>query len=52
MIEAQLNLGLIYRMAGESARARACFETFLAKASPAQYGEMIPKVREALTELR
>jgi tetratricopeptide (TPR) repeat protein len=52
MIEAQLNLGLIYRMAGESAKARVCFETFLAKASPAQYGEMIPKVREALTELR
>jgi choline-sulfatase len=52
LIEAQLNLGLIYRMAGESAKARTCFEAFLAKASPAQYGEVIPKVREALTELR
>jgi choline-sulfatase len=52
LIEAQLNLGLIYRMAGESAKARGCFEAFLAKAPPAQYGEMIPKVREALTELR
>jgi choline-sulfatase len=52
LIEAQLNLGLIYRMAGESAKARACFEAFLAKASPAQYGEVIPKVREALAELR
>ena len=52
LIEAQLNLGLIYRMAGEGAKARTCFEAFLAKASPAQYGDMIPKVREALVELR
>ena len=52
LIEAQLNLGLIYRMAGEGAKARACFEIFLAQASPAQYGEVIPKVRDALTKLR
>jgi choline-sulfatase len=52
LIEAQLNLGLIYRMAGEGAKARTCFEAFLAKASPAQYGEVIPKVRNALAELR
>jgi len=52
MIEAQLNLGLIYRMAGEGSKARTCFEAFLAKASPAQYGEVIPKVRDALAELR
>jgi len=35
LIEAQLNLGLIYRMAGENAKARSCFEAFLAKAPPA-----------------
>ena len=29
-----------------------CFEAFLAKASLAQYGEVIPKVRNALAELR
>jgi len=52
LIEAQLNLGLIYRMAGDSAKARTCFEAFLAKASPAQYGDVIPKVRQALAELR
>ena len=52
LIEAQLNLGLIYRMAGERGKARTCFEAFLAKASPAQYGEVIPKVRDALAELR
>jgi choline-sulfatase len=51
LIEAQLNLGLIYRMAGEGAKARICFEAFLAKASPAQYGEVIPKVRDALQAL-
>ena len=39
-------------LAGERAKARTCFEAFLAKASPAQYGEVIPKVRDALAELR
>jgi len=52
LVEAQLNLGLIYKMAGDRAHARQCFETFLAKASPAQYREIIPKVREALAEMR
>lgn len=52
LVEAQLNLGLIYRMAGENERARACFRTFLAKASPARYGEIIPKVKEELSAMR
>jgi arylsulfatase A-like enzyme/cytochrome c-type biogenesis protein CcmH/NrfG len=52
LIEAQLNLGLIYRMGGESAKARACFEKFLARASPAQYGDVIPKVQDAIAALR
>ena len=52
LVEAQLNLGLIYKMAGDRTRARACFETFLAKASPAQYGEVIPKVRDEVMALR
>jgi arylsulfatase A-like enzyme/Flp pilus assembly protein TadD len=51
-VEAQLNLGLIYQMAGDRARARVCFQAFLAKASPAQYGPVIPKVREELIELQ
>jgi hypothetical protein len=33
-------------------RARACFEQFLAKASPRQYAAVIPKVRAALAELQ
>jgi hypothetical protein len=52
LIEAQLNLGIIYRTAGEGDKARTYFKTFLAKASPPQYGEIIPKVRNALAELR
>ncbi len=52
LVEAQLNLGLIYRMAGEREKARACFEAFLAKASAADYAEVIPKVRFALAELK
>ncbi len=52
LADAQLNLGLIYKMAGDRERARACFQAFLAKASPAQYSQVIPKVREELTELQ
>ncbi|HLN04341.1 MAG TPA: sulfatase-like hydrolase/transferase [Bryobacteraceae bacterium] len=51
LVEAQLNLGIIYKDAGDRARARACFQAFLAKASPAQYGEVIPKVREELAAM-
>jgi choline-sulfatase len=52
MVEAQLNLGLIYEMAGDRARARSCFKAFLAKASPAQYARVIPKVRQELASLQ
>ncbi|MCW5980751.1 MAG: sulfatase-like hydrolase/transferase [Bryobacteraceae bacterium] len=52
LLEAQLNLGILYKMAGDRARARASFESFLAKASPAQYGETIPQVREELKTLQ
>jgi choline-sulfatase len=52
LLEAQMNLGLIYEMAGDRARARACFENFLAKASPAQYRDVIPKVRQELATLQ
>ena len=52
LVEAQLNLGLLYKMAGDRARARTCFESFLAKASPKEYGQVIPKVREELVTLQ
>jgi len=47
-----MNLGLLYEMAGDRDRARTSFETFLTKASPAQYGSVIPRVREKLATLK
>jgi Flp pilus assembly protein TadD len=52
LLEAQVNLGLIYKKAGDRARARACFEAFLAKASHAQYGHIIPRIEQELALLR
>jgi choline-sulfatase len=52
LVEAHMNLGLLYEMAGDRVRAREAFEAFLAKASPAQYGSLIPKVKEELAGLR
>jgi choline-sulfatase len=51
LLEAQLNLGRIYKMMGANARARACFEAFLARASPAEYAEIIPKVKAELAAM-
>src|SRR5581483_2165858 len=48
LVEAQMNLGLIYEMGGDKARARACFQAFLAKASRTQYASIIPKVKQEL----
>jgi hypothetical protein len=47
-----MNLGLIFEMAGDRARARACFEAFLAKASRTQYASIIPKVKQELATLQ
>jgi choline-sulfatase len=52
LLEAQLNLGRIYRIEGANALARRCFEVFLAKASPAEYGPLIPKVKAELAEMK
>jgi choline-sulfatase len=52
LVEAYMNLGVLYEMAGDRMRARANFEKFLAKASPAQYGHVIPRVRQELASLR
>ena len=51
LVEVHMNLGLLYEMAGDRARARSSFETFLAKASPAQYGDIITRVRQELATL-
>jgi tetratricopeptide (TPR) repeat protein len=52
LVEAQLNLGLIYKMAGDIPHAKVCFQTFLAGASPVQYKKIIPQVREELAAMR
>ncbi|HEY3439329.1 MAG TPA: sulfatase-like hydrolase/transferase [Paludibaculum sp.] len=52
LVEAQLNLGLIYKMSGDIPRARACFQVFVAKAPRAQYGKLIPQVEAELASMR
>jgi tetratricopeptide (TPR) repeat protein len=52
LLDAYLNLGRIYTMIGATARARATFEAFLAKASPAEYGAVIPKVKAELAAMQ
>jgi arylsulfatase A-like enzyme/Tfp pilus assembly protein PilF len=52
LLEAQLNLGRIYKIEGANASARKCFEAFLAKASPAEYGPLITKVKAELAEMK
>jgi choline-sulfatase len=51
LLEAQLNLGRIYKMLGDNTRARARFEAFLAKATPAEYGDVIPRIRAELAAM-
>ena len=51
LMEAQLNLGRIYKIQGDNGRARACWEAFLAKASPAEYGPVIAKIKEELAAM-
>jgi len=51
LVEAQLNLGLIYKMNGELARAKECFQIFIAKAPRAQYGKLIPQVMEEVRSM-
>jgi tetratricopeptide (TPR) repeat protein len=52
LLEAQLNLGRIYKNMGANARARVCWEAFLAKASPAEYGRIIPKIKSELAAMQ
>jgi choline-sulfatase len=52
LVEAQLNLGLLYKMSGNLPRSKACFEAFVAKASPKQYGQVISQVKQELASMR
>jgi len=51
-VEPLFNLGLLYQQAGNKELALRYFQMFLEKASRAEYGDLIPKVREAVRELR
>ena len=51
LLEAQLNLGRVYRILGDHKRARASFEAFLGKAKPAEYGDLIPRIRAELATM-
>jgi tetratricopeptide (TPR) repeat protein len=52
LAEAHMNLGVLYGMMGDRARARSSLQAFLAKASPTQYAHIIPKVRKELATLQ
>ncbi len=52
LVEAQLNLGVYYRMAGDNGRARTCFQSFLAHAPRSQYAGLIAKVKQELGSMR
>jgi hypothetical protein len=51
-VEAQRNVGPIYRMGGDIPRAKACFQASLAKAPRAQYGKLIPQVQAEIAAMR
>jgi len=52
LLEALLNLGRADKILGDNAHARACFEAFLAKAPPAEYREVIARLKEELATMR
>ncbi len=51
LIEPYLNLGLLAQKAGDSQTAVKYFRGFLKRARPDKYRDVIPKVKDALTEL-
>jgi len=51
-IEPLLNLGLLYQQSGDRELAIHYFELFLQKAPRQDYAQLLPKVREALQDLR
>jgi len=52
LAEPYLNLGLLAEKTGNPEKAASCYEQFLKKASPEKHRDVIPKVKEALAELR
>jgi arylsulfatase A-like enzyme/Tfp pilus assembly protein PilF len=50
--EAHLNLGRAYKILGDTKRARATFEAFLAKAPRAEFSELFPRLQEEVATMR
>lgn len=50
--EPLLNLGVLFDKAGDKAQALRYYQQFLEKASPQEYGALIPKVRAAVQDLK
>ena len=48
LMEAYINLGMLYKDEGDYDRARSCFETFLVRATSSEYKDSIPKVSKEL----
>jgi len=51
-VEPLLNLGVLFDKAGDKSQALRYYQQFLDKASPKDYGELIPKVRAAVNDLK
>jgi choline-sulfatase len=51
LLEAQLNLGRVYKILGDITRARARFEAFLAQAPPAEYRDVIIRIKAELATM-
>ena len=51
-VEPILNLGVLFDKAGDKAQALRYYQQFLERASPKDYGALIPKVRAAVQDLK
>jgi arylsulfatase A-like enzyme/Tfp pilus assembly protein PilF len=51
-VEPLLNLGVLFDKAGNKPQALRYYQQFLEKASPQEYGALIPKVRAAVRDLK
>ena len=51
LLEARLNLGRVYKILGQYAEARQCFEQFLKQAPPEAYAPIIARLKEELKSM-